>query len=103
MIAVDILQKTVPSRKWRYKQSCHMISTDLDELHAMAKRIGLKRAWFQDGPKPHYDLTASMRAKAVLLGAFDCDSWKEVAWAWDMCRESQETSGWKVPRTLTRR
>lgn len=27
--------------------SCHMMADTLDELHAMAVKIGLKRAWFQ--------------------------------------------------------
>lgn len=51
--------------------SCHMISDniDLQELHDMAKKIGMKREWFQDKPnRPHYDLTASRRAKAVEFG-----------------------------------
>jgi hypothetical protein len=26
---------------------CHMISTDLEELHEMARKIGLKRSYFQ--------------------------------------------------------
>ena len=49
--------------------SCHMIADTLEELHAMARKIGLKRAWFQDTKTPHYDLTVSKRAMAVKLGA----------------------------------
>lgn len=42
------------------------------ELHALAKRIGLKRAWFQDkGLFHHYDLTPSVRAKALIAGAIE--------------------------------
>lgn len=41
-----------------------------EELHAMAKRIGLKREWFQaDRDGGHYDLTKAKRAQAVRLGA----------------------------------
>ena len=51
-------------------QWCHMWSEDLDALHAMAAKIGLKREWFQDkGRFPHYDLTPNKRAAAVRAGA----------------------------------
>ncbi len=51
--------------------SCHLFTDGtLDELHAFAKRLGLKRGWFQDHRiAHHYDLTPARRAKAVLLGA----------------------------------
>jgi hypothetical protein len=44
---------------------------DLAELHEMARRIGLKPAWFQDKPWPraHYDVTDSKRAEAIAAGA----------------------------------
>lgn len=69
MIYVDKL----PAKGWdRWNGGAHMLTTDLDELHAMARRIGLKRAWFQgDGSFPHYDLTASKRALAVKAGAVE--------------------------------
>jgi hypothetical protein len=42
----------------------------VEELHAMADTIGLKRAWFQDRPGcPHYDLTPRRREKALQNGA----------------------------------
>lgn len=42
--------------------------TSLEELHEFAKKIGLKREWFQDNPKhPHYDLTTN-RAKFRAIG-----------------------------------
>jgi alkanesulfonate monooxygenase SsuD/methylene tetrahydromethanopterin reductase-like flavin-dependent oxidoreductase (luciferase family) len=52
---------------------CHMATDgDLDELHAMADRVGLKRAWFQDHPRvPHYDLRPSKRRLAVAAGAVE--------------------------------
>lgn len=45
---------------------CHMIADTTDELHALASRIGLKRAWFQGD---HYDLTPGRRAAALAAGA----------------------------------
>jgi hypothetical protein len=49
---------------------CHMISTDLEELHEMARKIGLKRSYFQDHRiYPHYDLAPAKRALAIAEGA----------------------------------
>lgn len=51
---------------------CHMWADSLDELHAIASRIGLKRAWFQDRQHfPHYDLRPSKRRLAVNKGAIE--------------------------------
>lgn len=51
----------------------HMQADTLDELHAFAARIGLRREWFQDRPdrpeRSHYDLTASKRDQAIYAGA----------------------------------
>lgn len=56
---------------------CHLFCNPGDEreLHALAQRIGLKRAWFQ-APKrprdlPHYDLTPPRRAAALDAGAIE--------------------------------
>ena len=43
-----------------YTDGVHLISeASIDELHAFAANIGLKRAWFQERPpgRFHYDLT----------------------------------------------
>lgn len=49
---------------------CHMVADSLDELHSFAKRLGLKRDWFQHAATyPHYDVTNSMREKALRMGA----------------------------------
>lgn len=61
---------------------CHMVSPDLDELHAMADRIGVARRWFQDPrtmPKvsaPHYDIAKGKRALAVAAGAKEIDRYQ---------------------------
>lgn len=49
--------------------SCHLTADTLEELHEFAGRIGLRRAWFQDGRVPHYDLTPSRREHALAAGA----------------------------------
>jgi hypothetical protein len=59
-----------PVNKWRGKIWCHLFAVDIGELHAFAKRLGLKREWFQDDPRlPHYDVTEHKRRIALRLGA----------------------------------
>lgn len=50
---------------------CHMLADTVDELHAMADRIGVERRWFQGRKTPHYDVCLSKRAQAVRLGAVE--------------------------------
>jgi hypothetical protein len=66
----------LPSSGWgRWNGGAHMQANDLDALHAMATKIGLKRAWFQgDSTFAHYDLTASKRVLAVTLGAIEIET-----------------------------
>ena len=70
MIYVDAIQH-YPQCRLPYKDWCHMATDgDLSELHTMAARLGLRRAWFQDKPgHPHYDLTPAKRAQAIKFGA----------------------------------
>jgi Protein of unknown function (DUF4031) len=60
----------------------HMQADTLEELHLMADRLGLRRAWFQSKPrKPwhdHYDLTRRRRDIAIRLGAVPI-TWREAA------------------------
>ncbi len=67
--------------QWRWGVSCHMVADTVEELHAMADKIGHKRAWFQPGGgnPPHYDLTASRRKLAVKNGAIEIDRRQLVA------------------------
>ena len=55
---------------WRGRKWAHMYADTLDELHAMATRVGLRRAWFQDDWRlPHYDVVIGKRALAIHYGA----------------------------------
>lgn len=52
---------------------CHMVADTLDELHDMAEQLGV-RSWFQTKARyPHYDICRTKRAKAIALGAVECD------------------------------
>lgn len=58
---------------WRGKLWCHLAADNLDELHAFASKLGLRRGWFQSKGYPHYDVTVSMRERALKMGAIDAD------------------------------
>lgn len=52
---------------------CHMVADTLEELHAMADAIGVRRKWFQNKSVPHYDICKTKRKHAVALGAKEVD------------------------------
>jgi hypothetical protein len=61
-----------PLWRWRGTRWSHLASDhDLDELHAFAARLGLRREWFQGD---HYDLPEDRWDEAVSLGATPIDS-----------------------------
>lgn len=60
----------------RVKYWCHMFSDSLEELHAMAAKIGMRRSWFQGPPEhkfPHYDVSTTYRMHAVRNGAVEVE------------------------------
>lgn len=60
--------------QWRGRAWCHLVADSLDELHAFAAHLGLQRRWFQDRSfYPHYDVTVSVRDRALRIGAVDAD------------------------------
>lgn len=71
-VYVDPLFDHGGSATFPWKRSCHMYADTLDELHAMARAIGMKRAWFQNKERlPRYDLVPARRAAAVSAGAVE--------------------------------
>lgn len=73
----------VDESAWPYRGRlyCHMMSdlpdreANLEELHAFAAKIGLKREWFQDTVRfPHYDLSPNKRLQAIRGGAIQVTS-----------------------------
>lgn len=76
MVYVDEFKRYAPTRIRCFRAgSSHMTADTTEELHAMADRIGLSRAWFQPKPSPiaygadHYDLTEAKRDLAIAAGA----------------------------------
>jgi hypothetical protein len=69
------------ARRFGNQWSHLMVDRDdpLEELHRFALAIGLKRSWFQEHVTvPHYDVTASMRAKAIAAGAEELTDMQQV-------------------------
>ncbi|MES2321203.1 MAG: DUF4031 domain-containing protein [Pseudomonadota bacterium] len=64
-----------PVWKWRGRQWCHLLADSLDELHAFAGELGLREEWFQKKARfPHYDITESVRKKALEMGAIEANN-----------------------------
>ncbi|MFE3202888.1 DUF4031 domain-containing protein [Embleya sp. NPDC059237] len=62
----------------RHTHWSHLTADTRDELHAFAKRLGLKRSWFQNATNHrwHYDVVPSKRALAIRLGAVAIDRYR---------------------------
>lgn len=69
----------VPMGQFGRMKMSHMIAESIDELHAMADQLGLQRRWFQ---RDHYDISMSVRKKAVALGAVEISMRQLAALSW---------------------
>lgn len=83
-VYVDNVRIKASVGPYKDRSWCHLLTDDptMNELHALAQRIGLQRSWFQP-PKPlradrpipwwrgHYDVTEAKRKEAVLAGAIE--------------------------------
>lgn len=66
-MAIYVDNEQIP---WRGKLWCHLVADSLDELHAFAHQLGLRQTWFQSkSAYPHYDVTTTVRDRALQLGA----------------------------------
>lgn len=84
-VYVDRLRRVSIGPHWRWPLAAHLLADDLDELHAFAKQIGLRRQWFQgDATAPHYDLNPKRHAAALRMGAklVERDELVEVIRTW---------------------
>ena len=90
-VYVDPLFKTAASRRWPYRQACHLVADSEEELREFARRLGLKPGWIQSPgvhSRVHFGLTDGMRRKAVALGAVEL-SRRELAELFHRQREEE--------------
>lgn len=90
-VYVDDMYRYPIGQFGRMKMS-HMIADTEDELHDMAGKIGVARKWYQGD---HYDVSITMRVKAITLGA-SAITLRELAL---MCAVRRMTG--KLPSTNT--
>jgi len=60
---------------------CHLWADTLEELHAMADRIGVQRKWFQRPPGAsweHYDISLGKKALAIKYGSVLTDRYGPI-------------------------
>lgn len=70
MVYIDELKRWPTKIRCFKPGSCHLTADTLEELHAFAAKLGLKREWFQEHILlPHYDLTPRKRLAAEMFGA----------------------------------
>lgn len=63
---------------WRGLRWAHLMADTLEELHAMAARLGLPRRAFQHRRSgAHYDVTVELREAAIALGAIPLSRHRE--------------------------
>lgn len=67
----------VGSLEYRYGDMImsHMASPNIEALHAMAVKLGIRK-WFQEDKEnlhPHYDVCKSKKLQAIKLGAIEID------------------------------
>lgn len=79
-----------------YFDGIHLISDEsIAELHRFAKKIGLRRPWFQADRKrggnasfPHYDVIGGMVGKALVAGARRVNSKRDIIAAMERFRKA---------------
>lgn len=56
--------------QFKRMKMCHMIADTEEELESMALQLGLKLSWWQykGTYKSHFDVSKSVREKAIALG-----------------------------------
>lgn len=95
-VYVDDMYKSPMGKFGRMKMS-HMVADTLDELNAMADKIGIARKWIQQSELGqgwvHYDVALSARTKAIEHGAIPI-TLREL---------SMKCMGWKKERAGARK
>lgn len=68
-VYVDDMITCLRNKNWPYSKACHLVADSVEQLRVFALGLGLKPTWYQPKTIPHFDLTASMRRKAIRYGA----------------------------------
>ena len=59
---------------WPFQAICHLLADTTMELHAFARRLYLRRSWYQSNTSlPHYTIPPRKRRQAIRLGAIRID------------------------------
>jgi hypothetical protein len=80
-MTVYVNDARIPARVGRIRgRWSHLTADSKNELHTFAAELGLRRAWFQDNDRGlwHYDVTESVRARAVAMGAVEM-AWRDMS------------------------
>ena len=69
---------------------CHL-TTDgpLEDLFVFARKLRLRRSWFQDSRVPHYDLTPHKRILALKAGAVFLSSKEQMRRRRENCSDER--------------
>ena len=60
---------------WYHMASDDLADSGMEELHAMARRLGLRPQWLHHHPGlPHYDVPGEVKHQAMVLGASEVTS-----------------------------
>lgn len=68
-VYVGPLKQILPNGHSKYSYAAELWADSLVELLMFAQRIGLKRCWLIETPRPHFDLTPGLFRKALRHGA----------------------------------
>lgn len=66
---VDALRWRGMTIRGRDVKSCHLTADTPEELKEFAEKMGVTGDWIHNGSRPHFDLVARFRGKAIANGA----------------------------------
>lgn len=83
-----------PIHRYRSMLMCHMVADSSEELHRMARAIGVDARWIQSPgtPREHFDVCKSKRQSAVRHGAIEVSP-REIVRVLRRKRTTEEKGG----------
>ena len=73
-VYLDMMRKQGMFYRGKRVATCHMLADTMEELFAMAEKIGMKKQWLH---KDHFDLMIGKRNLAIKNGAIAVDDRRE--------------------------